>query len=214
MSTNNNSSKLDFEIVLAKFESSLTDEEDTELKAYIEGYEELYKFFTLMGTIFTFVSKDLVSKMEIMNELMSESPEQFRTVKRMIEHEKNNELLTKKGYTSGSRTLLRLHRGLNFIKEFLQGVSGIDDKEGTATVCRKAYEETLAEHHTFLIRNGAKMAMGAMPTREQLLKKIISDDPKDIENVMQTVPKVLVVLNTVFERIDSVYTEHSLHELP
>lgn len=66
-----------------------------------------------MGTVFGFVSSDLKNKMEILSEfLKGEQSANFRTVKTMIEYEKNNSLLAKKGYVSGSRTLLRLHRGL------------------------------------------------------------------------------------------------------
>lgn len=65
-----------------------------------------------MGTIFGFVSKDLKAKMDLLKELLVNSGENFSSVKEMIEYEKENELLNKKGYTSGSRTLLRLHRGL------------------------------------------------------------------------------------------------------
>lgn len=67
-----------------------------------------------MGTIFGFISTDVNEKMEILNQLLKQPNETtcFTTVKGMIEYEKNNGLLNKSGYTSGSRTLLRLHRGL------------------------------------------------------------------------------------------------------
>lgn len=64
-----------------------------------------------MGSIFGFISKDVKEKMDILYELLRES-NSFTTVKGMIEYEKNNKLLEKKGHVSGSRTLLRLHRGL------------------------------------------------------------------------------------------------------
>lgn len=67
-----------------------------------------------MGTIFGFVSKDLKSKMDILAEYLSseKTSDNFKTVKKMIEYERDCQLLHKEGYTSGSRTLLRLHRGL------------------------------------------------------------------------------------------------------
>lgn len=69
-----------------------------------------------MGTVFGFVSSDLRSKMEILNEFLSgEQSSYFETVKVMIQYEKDNNLLSKKGYVSGSRTLLRLHRGLGIL---------------------------------------------------------------------------------------------------
>lgn len=66
-----------------------------------------------MGSIFGFVSSDLKAKMDILLELLNnDDSSNFETVKKMIEYEKNNKLLTKNDYVSGSRTLLRLHRGL------------------------------------------------------------------------------------------------------
>lgn len=73
-----------------------------------------FRFFTLMGTVFGFVSKDLKAKMDILIEFLkdSEQSENYYSVKKMIEYEKEKELLNKKDHVSGSRTLLRLHRGL------------------------------------------------------------------------------------------------------
>lgn len=128
-----------------------------------------------MGVVFGFVSKDLRLKMDILYEFLNkqEFAIHFETVKKMIEYEKKNDLLLKKGYTSGSRTLLRLHRGLDFIRVFLKNVSELEDTANTSGVCRAAYDQTLSHHHTFIIRSGARLAMHTMPTREELLKKVI-----------------------------------------
>lgn len=70
-------------------------------------------FFQLMGKVFAFVASDVKSKIEILEELRrGENGEHFSTLKKMIRYESENGLLNKSGYTSGSRTLLRLHRGL------------------------------------------------------------------------------------------------------
>lgn len=66
-----------------------------------------------MGSIFGFISSDVVEKIGILHDLLKET-KAFTTVKGMIEYEKNNKVLDKKGHTSGSRTLLRLHRGLGY----------------------------------------------------------------------------------------------------
>jgi hypothetical protein len=66
-----------------------------------------------MGKVFAFVASDVKSKIEILEELrQGENGEHFSTLKKMIKYESENGLLNKSGYTSGSRTLLRLHRGL------------------------------------------------------------------------------------------------------
>lgn len=70
-----------------------------------------------MGTVFGFVSSDLKSKVDILENLLNDTNkgDNFLTFKSMIEYEKNNDLLDKEEYVSGSRTLLRLHRGLGII---------------------------------------------------------------------------------------------------
>lgn len=67
-----------------------------------------------MGSIFGFVCSDVRSKVEILEEFRAnqEVAEKFESVKRMMLYEREKELLHKKDYVSGSRTLLRLHRGL------------------------------------------------------------------------------------------------------
>ncbi|KAK4880324.1 hypothetical protein RN001_008470 [Aquatica leii] len=197
------------------FQLSLHESDDVLLKEYLVSYEELNKFCDLMGVIFSFVSKDLRSKMDILHDLLQE-PEKidnFRTAKKMIEFEKENQLLDKKGYTSGSRTLLRLHRGLDFIREFLRNVHGLKDSDNTAAVCRAAYDRTLSHHHTFMVRSGAKLAMHTMPTREQLLKKLCGNE-ESIRDALEMLPKMLDVTSVVFDRIDNLYTTHDLHTLP
>ncbi|XP_050307197.1 ceramide-1-phosphate transfer protein isoform X2 [Anthonomus grandis grandis] len=166
--------KFDIKVVHDKFEASLQEDDDVDLELYLESFEELNKFFNLMGTVFGFVSKDLRQKMDYLNNLVidNDTNQQYKTVKRMIEHEKENELLHKKGYISGSRTLLRIHRGLDFIQLFLKKIGDLENHESTVVACRDAYEQTLAKHHSFLVKNGAKVAMYTLPTREQLLKKV------------------------------------------
>lgn len=66
-----------------------------------------------MGSVFSFVSSDVKSKIEILEEFRSkDNAEKFVSFRGMIEYEKHENLLTKPNYVSGSRTLLRLHRGL------------------------------------------------------------------------------------------------------
>lgn len=66
-----------------------------------------------MGTVFGFVGSEIGSKMEVLVELRSKHENgNFASMKKMIEYEIENNLLKDSKYVSGSRTLLRLHRGL------------------------------------------------------------------------------------------------------
>lgn len=100
--------------VVEHFEKCLVDDDDVNMDEYLLAYTELNKFFALMGKVFGFVSSDVKEKVQILEafRLGSEQKANFETFKSMMEHEQESALLEKKGYVSGSRTLLRLHRGM------------------------------------------------------------------------------------------------------
>ncbi|KAH8336861.1 hypothetical protein KR059_006177 [Drosophila kikkawai] len=215
LATQNGDSGNCFDIlnVSTLFESSLIGEDDVQMDAYLAAYEEIMKFFQLMGSVFSFVSSDVRSKIDILYALRATDTQDvrhFETFKTMLEYEKEEQLLAKKGYVSGSRTLLRLHRGLDFVYEFLNRVQALEDDQKTVDVCKTAYDDTLGKHHSFLIRKGARLAMYAMPTRGDLLKRVCSDVGLAKENL----PSMLNNMRINYDRTEQLYTHHDLHSLP
>jgi len=204
--------KFDLKLVAERFKSSLEKEDDVLMDLYLLAFREILKFFQLLGSVFSFVSSDVKTKVGILEEFRAnkEVAENFNSVKQMISYEKDKELLQKKGYVSGSRTLLRLHRGLDFIRNFLRRLGEVEPDEKTSTICSLSYNETLANFHPFLIRKSANIAMYALPQRDQLLNKVCSDVQKSIE----ALPEMLKFTDTVYDRIDALYTVNDLHGLP
>lgn len=99
--------------VIDHFGKSVHGEDDVQMDEYLLAYTELNKFFALMGKVFGFVSSDVTEKVKILEAFrLGDKEADFETFKVMMEHEKESNLLEKKGYVSGSRTLLRLHRGM------------------------------------------------------------------------------------------------------
>lgn len=193
------------------FDEALVENDDVDLKAYLEAYKELYKFFQLMGSVFSFVSSDLKQKIDLLIELMNKDDQNYRTIKSMIDFEKENKLLEKSDFVNGSRTLLRLHRGLDFIKEFLRQLGDLLDTDKTSSCCQDAYNNTLAKHHPWVIRKAAIVAMYTMPTRETLFKKVCGEN---VQRNMDVLPKMLEVTADVFNRTESIYETYQLHALP
>merc|ERR1711868_242244 len=72
---------------------------------------------------------------------------------------------------SGSRTLLRLHRALEYITEFLGRLEPLEDEAYLSTVSREAYEKTLMKYHPWIVQKAAKLAMGMLPTKVRTSKK-------------------------------------------
>lgn len=206
--------KFNITLVYEALSASLIENADVNMDNYLKGYRELLKFFQLMGSVFSFVSSDVKSKIEILQQFRNGSEkENFVTLKQMIQYEVDGNLLKKSNYISGSRTFLRLHRGLDFITLFLERVSKLENKEKTTAVCQSAYDETLANHHTFLVRKGARVAMYALPTREGLLEKVCGS-LTEVETALNILPKMLTVAKEVHSRSNCVYDEFNLHELP
>lgn len=126
------SGKFDLIFVTERFKSALESEDDILIEFYLQAFREILKFvykffkdnfynlflkcrfFHLMGSIFGFVYSDVKSKIEILEEFRENKDvkEKFESIKKMMNYERDSELLHKKDYVSGSRTLLRLHRGL------------------------------------------------------------------------------------------------------
>lgn len=192
-----------------------------------------------MGSVFSFVSSDLKQKIDILIDLKNKDTQNYTTVKSMIEYEKENKLLEKGDFVNGARTLLRLHRGLDFIRVFLLQLGDLTDLDKTGSCCQDAYNKTLAKHHPWVIRKAAIVAMYTMPTKETLFKKVkwinriilglqnrwyleyvISlafDSQVCGENVQRNIdvlPKMLEVTADVFNRTDRIYETYQLHALP
>ncbi|XP_029680667.1 ceramide-1-phosphate transfer protein [Formica exsecta] len=201
----------DLHMVHDYFDQSLTENDDIILKAYLDAYNELYKFFQLMGSVFSFVSSDLKQKIDILTNLLKKNDQQYTTVKSMIEYEKENKQLEKPDLSNGTRTLLRLHRGLDFIREFLRQLGDLSDGDKTSSCCQDAYNKTLAKHHPWVIRKAAIVAMYAMPNREALLRKVCGEN---IQRNIDVLPKMLEVTADVFNRTDIIYESYQLHALP
>ncbi|XP_003702820.2 ceramide-1-phosphate transfer protein [Megachile rotundata] len=201
----------DLRLVHDHFDRALLQDDDVDLKAYLDAYNELYKFFQLMGSVFGFVSSDLKQKIEILIELVNKNDQNYMTVKSMIEYEKENKLLEKGDYSNGARTLLRLHRGLDFIREFLRQLGELSDSDKTSSCCQDAYNKTLAKHHPWVIRKAAVVAMYTMPTRELLFKKVCG---ANVQRNVDVLPKMLEVTADVFNRTHNLYEVHQLHSLP
>ncbi|XP_018053205.1 PREDICTED: ceramide-1-phosphate transfer protein isoform X2 [Atta colombica] len=178
----------DLRTVHDHFDQALVENDDIDLKAYLEAYNELYKFFQLMGSVFSFVSSDLKQKIDVLTELKK-----------------------KADFINGARTLLRLHRGLDFIREFLQQLGDLTDVEKTTSCCQDAYNKTLAKHHPWMIRKAAIVAMYTMPSREILFKKVCGEN---VQRNIDVLPKMLEVTADVFNRTDSIYEIYQLHALP
>ena len=184
------------------------------VQEYITGYKEIYKFLCLMGTVFGWVGSDVYDKVVLLEKyLAGDKQEHYRTVKSMIAFEVKNDLIKtkKKDDQSGSRTLLRLHRALEYIYEFLGSLEDIDDETSVGQVSKDAYEKSLMKYHPWIVQKAAKLGMGMLPSKKGLIQKIIPDDDQaKLEKARKDFPRAVEEMRRTYNKTQVFYKEHNL----
>ena len=112
---------------------------------------------------------------------------------------------------SGSRTLLRLHRALEFILGFMREMHTLKQNEGMRRIASDAYKSTLSKYHPRLIRQGVGLALYTLPTTGQLVERIGAESTEDF---LRTINQVIESGQPVYDAVQKVYEEHDLLNLP
>ena len=101
--------------------------------------------------MFKFVKDDVVQKLTLLQAYLdreSTTSRHFDTIQRAIEYETEQNLI-KTNPENFTRTLLRLHRALIFIEEFLRGLSDRPASDSTVAIATNAYDSTLYYHREY-----------------------------------------------------------------
>ena len=208
------------------------------LTHYIVGYEELYKFLNLLGTVFGWVSTDVDAKLNVIRDhRKSESSENYQDVRSMLKYEVkshssyrlpshalkkevffqvDNKLIKHKAKDSktGSRNLLRLHRALEYIVAFLEEVPNLDTNDKCCTISQNAYKATLQKFHPWVVQKAALLAMNLLPTKAGLIEKICGDDEAKVKRAHEALPLAVKAMQSVYKKTEEVYLEFELLNLP
>ncbi|KAL1285912.1 Ceramide-1-phosphate transfer protein [Trichinella pseudospiralis] len=208
------SSPFSIDRLTALFRQCREMEEGIHLSTYLLAYEELNKFFAILGSIFSFVTSDICSKMKILCDCVhSENAVHYYSVKTMLDYEKGVGMLEDANncVNNGSRTLLRLHRALLFVVRFIESVRQ-STSDNIITLAKAAYDCTLANYHSWIIRRAVHLALYTLPTRRELLRHILGND--DANNAEQCLDALMLECNTVYDAVEKLYGERKLLQLP
>ncbi|XP_056113854.1 ceramide-1-phosphate transfer protein [Rhinichthys klamathensis goyatoka] len=202
--------------VLETFRSSLTENKEVYIKYYIAGWKELVSFMNSLGNVFSFISKDVICKIQILENFLSgENGSHYVTIQSMVKYELENELvdLTKRGShpESGCRTLLRLHRALRWLELFLERLRTSAEDGKTSVMCSDAYNESLAQHHPWLIRKAVGVAFCALPGRDTFFNVMNAGDQVQ---VVALLGESLPLISEVYQITEDLYAKNNLLELP
>ncbi|XP_076867012.1 glycolipid transfer protein domain-containing protein 2 [Brachyhypopomus gauderio] len=137
----------------------------------------------------------------------------YVSVRTMLGAELARGLVDFSRYTaSGCRTLLRLHRALLWLQHFLQGLA--DEGEAgrsPAQLCRDTYRLTLAQHHTFWVKQAAELAFNAMPERAFFYRLVCAKTAVEGASILH---RLSGAIGEVYDRTQLALEEHGMLALP
>ena len=172
-----------------------------------------FRLFPLLGTVFGFVASDVRAKLNIMHQhRRSNTGPHYITVDSMVDFETTSGLTkTKASLPSGARTLLRLHRALEFIIAFLRGIRSLEAEKKLSGVAAEAYNTTLSAYHPWLIRKGIMLAMYTLPTKHELAGRMGMKNEDEYNSVLD---RLCGSTQTVYDKIQMIYKQYDLLDLP
>jgi hypothetical protein len=202
-----------YEAFVAALKESENPQSPIGTQDYINGYRELIKFFDQLGSVFKFVKDDVVQKLIILQEFVdsddNDTPH-FDTIQKAIDYETENNLIATNS-ENFTRTLLRLHRALIFIEEFLRGLTERPSSDSTVTIATTAYDSTLYYHHGFFIRTAVKVGFRVLPSRKQLDEVLFHGHKSDMIDQYKTFIKTI---KQIYDIIEAYYAEKQYLQLP
>lgn len=171
----------------------------------------------MMGRLFTFANIELNDKIGNVERCINNDTENhYVTVKSAIEYEKATGLY--KTHSNTSVSLLRLLRGLDFIRKLLEmAYQNFDNDKKCYEIAWTAYQQTLGPRHPWAIRHLVRVGLRLLPRKEIMIDYIMCGlDRKKGENIHaheSFVLETLDNLNKVFERVNKIYAENDFLEL-
>lgn len=192
-------------LVEGKLGEAYVEGTDVILSPYIAAFEELNKIFQRLGKVFTFVSSDVEKKIAILQRKIADNPDNYMSLQIMIKYEtENDHAIIHADKENGCRTLLRLHRALAFVAHFI-AITLEKEEEDLRSYVRDAYQETLAQHHTWIIRTSVGAAMHTLPYRRDIIC-LFDFTPEQVKDLIK-------VMWNVYNLTQRLYEDHHLLDL-
>ncbi|XP_051895440.1 ceramide-1-phosphate transfer protein isoform X2 [Pristis pectinata] len=174
------------------------------------------RFMNSLGAAFSFISKDAVAKIQILENYRSgKNGNEYETIQSMVKYEVNHKLvdLKKQGEhcNSGCRTLLRLHRALKWLQLFLEKLRVASDDSKTSVLCAESYNESLANYHSWIVRKTAVFAFYLLPNRADFFEIM---NMGTTEKVVATLGEAVPLISKAYDITQDLYAQHDLLDLP
>ncbi|NXA64764.1 CPTP protein, partial [Mohoua ochrocephala] len=169
------------------------------------------RFLQSLGTVFSFISKDAVAKVSLLEgHCGGRQGQQYVSLQSMVRHElAAGPAALRARSDSGCRTVLRLHRALRWLQLFLEGLRSGDSR--TSVVCTDAYNASLAAYHPWVVRKAATVAFCALPSRDAFLE-IMNVGAR--EEAVAMLGEAIPYIGDVYSITQELFAQHKLLDLP
>ncbi|GAA6061851.1 hypothetical protein JCM10212_000768 [Sporobolomyces blumeae] len=186
-----------FETVKKSFADVPVTDQGVDTLQFLEATEGLIGIFDLLGSAaFSVVKNDMNGNVKKIRDRYEAYPAQSQTLENLVDAEKVEK---KKTATEG---LLWLLRGLKFTQTALQR-SQANKEEELAVSFQEAYNVTLKQHHSFVVRPVFALAMKACPYRADFYAKL----GPPTANVDQELVKWNTALGDIIQRVEAFYAK-------
>ena len=215
----------DFERMICAFESIETEYRSTgqplpSSSRFLEAMLEVNALFETLGSAFSFVKRDIERKITVVNRYATIDPTNFSQLTSAVNYEIANRKLTPihlDNMPNCSRTLLRLMWALKFADNLLDGLAQAFNPNSSLSYSNRtlrwavgrAYEETLAEHHSWTIRRAVKGACLVLPSKESFMDRV-GVEPHRSEPMLA---RLATSMSPLVTRMYAFYEKHGLLNL-
>ncbi|NXB08527.1 CPTP protein, partial [Cnemophilus loriae] len=194
--------------VLDAFRRCVTEQREGLLEPYLSGWRGLIRFLQSLGAVFSFISKDAVAKVALLEGHCQR--QRYESLQAMVRHElAAGPAALRARPDSGCRTVLRLHRALRWLQLFLEGLRSGESR--TSVLCTDAYNASLAAHHPWVIRKAATVAFCALPSRDAFLEIMNVGPP---EEAVAMLGEAIPYIGDVYGITQELFAQNKLLDLP
>ncbi|XP_030218061.1 glycolipid transfer protein domain-containing protein 2 isoform X1 [Gadus morhua] len=229
--------------LLSHLQDASASRSDIMLQPYLSSWDELVRFMEALGPMVGLISNEIETKTTLIRQLalaVEEGPEAelrpdhpparfagtsgaddrgaYRSVRSMIQVELQSGLVDfHQTSDSGCRTLLRLHRALDWLRLFLEKLaetpaSGTSGRlRSPSELCREAYQSTLAHHHTWFVRRAAELAFIALPERGFFYRLVCVQNQEELSRLLL---RVVAAIAQVYDRTQGILEDNLMLDLP
>lgn len=188
---------------------------------FLHAMGEVLLLFETLGSAFTFVKRDIEKKLSVISRYAAAHPANFSDLNDAVFYERGRASLHARlpdGTPSCARTLLRLMWALKFADSLLDGLGQAFDPASKLRsydrtlkwAVARAYDDALAEHHSWTIRRSVKGACLLLPTKEVFMDRVGVDLDRSEEFIL----RLSFSMSPLVKRMYTFYEKHDLLGLP